>query len=71
MTEEQYREHMVSEIEKLNSTMNDIKDYQKVIIVYLEAMAESPEFDAIKSACAQSIKDTSTMLKIVQRRWSA
>lgn len=71
MTEEQYRESMIAEMESLNKIMNDIRDYQRVIIVYLEAMADSPEFENIKSACAQSVKDTSAMLRIAKRRWSA
>lgn len=71
MTEEQYRNHMLKEVKNLNSIMSDIRDYQKVIIVYLESMVDSPEFETIKTACAQSVKDTSAMLELAKRRWSA
>ena len=71
MTDEEYRQKMLATADNMLRVLNDIKDYQKVIIVYLEAMADSPEFESAKQECAQKVKDMYAMIEITKRRWSA
>lgn len=64
MTDEEYKAKMLE-------ALNDIRDYQKTILVYLEAMASSPEFESVKHDMAKRMSDMGTIFEITKRRWSA
>lgn len=64
MTDEEYKAKMLE-------ALNDIRDYQKTILVYLEAMASSPEFESAKQDLAKKVSDMGTIFEITKRRWSA
>lgn len=64
MTDEEYKKRVLE-------SLDSIIDYQKSTLVYLETMAQSPEFDLVKKDLASKMSDMKSMLEITKRRWSA
>lgn len=64
MTDEEYKKRVLE-------SLDSIIDYQKSTLVYLETMAQSPEFDSVKKDMASKMSDMKSMIEITKRRWTA
>lgn len=63
MTDEEYKKRVLE-------SLDSIIDYQKSTLVYLETMAQSPEFESVKQDLASRMSDMKSMLEITKRRWT-
>lgn len=70
MTDDEYKNKMMSAIDEMNTMLKDIRDYQKATLVYLETIADSPDFDDLKRECASKMSDMNRMIEITRQRWN-
>ena len=70
MTDEEYKAKMLKAVDDMSTMLSDIRDYQKATLVYLDAIADSPDFDDLKQECAKRMSDMSRMIEITRQRWN-